>query len=74
MTKPMEAFLKTEFGQKITTEQKTIVEKVFAGMSEIHNDTVDDCIDLVLKWGVVKQLDQTEDFKMLIEFLGKLKD
>ena len=72
--KPIEAFLATEFGQKLTPEQRPIAEKVFDGMSMIHNDTVDSCIDLVRKWGQVKQLENTDDFKLLIEFLGKLKD
>ena len=72
--KAMEAFLASDAGKNFTPEQKVIAEKVMVGMGEIHNGAVDGCIDLVQKWGVVKQLDQTDDFKLLVEFLGKLKD
>lgn len=72
--KPLEAFLLTDFGKRLSPEQLPIAKKVFEGISQIHDQTVDSCIELVRKWGAVKQLTDTWDYKLLLEYLEKLKD
>ena len=55
----------------LAKEQRPVVEHLFKLFIQASNTGVESCIDLVEKWGAVKQLTNTEDFKLLLEYMRK---
>lgn len=69
----LEKFLETPEGRAIPPDGRPQVERLFGMFISLTNAAVDDCADLVRKWGEVKQLTNTEDFCLLLEFIEKVK-
>lgn len=69
----LEKFLETPAGKAIPPDGRPAVERLFEMFTSLTNAAVDDCLDLVRKWGEVKQLTNTEDFRLLLEYIEKVK-
>lgn len=72
--KLMDGFWASEQGKTITLEQRPQVEMLLKHFGNCYNQGVDACLELVRKYGEVKQLMDTKDFLLLLEFLEKIKE
>jgi len=57
----------------IAKDHRPLVQKLLEMLITGSNTGIDGCIDLVRKWGEVKQITGQEDFKLLLEFMEKSK-
>lgn len=72
--KAIEKFWQTEEAKQITPEQRPFIEPLFNYFIQAYNQGVDDSMELVRKYGEIKQVIATEEFKLLLEFLEKSKE